>query len=105
MKEGENAIFKIYKVKNGTETEYMTVLLSDKDRNTQNLLSREIILEDIGTWKIVETGWSWAYNADAQTITRELNEQSTENDRIFHFSNTEKEDSPIHAEDIVVNVM
>ena len=105
MKEGENAIFKIYRVNNGTETEYMTVLLSEKDRNAQNLLSREIILEDIGTWKIVETGWSWAYDANAQAITRELNEQSTENDRIFHFSNTEKEDNPIHAEDIVVNVM
>ncbi|MBQ8366152.1 MAG: hypothetical protein IJX40_00260 [Alistipes sp.] len=107
MQSGECAIFKIYKVEDGSEREYMTLLLSDQDLQPDGLTrSKQIALDSDGTWKIVETDWSWAYNSDgSKVITRELNAGTTAANRIFTFSNTPKDDAPIHSESLKVNQM
>lgn len=107
MQSGECAIFKIYKVEDGSEREYMTLLLSDQDLQPDGLTrSKQIALDSDGTWKIVETDWSWAYDSDgSKVITRELNAGTTAANRIFTFSNTPKDDAPIHSESLKVNQM
>ena len=103
MKDGESAIFKLYKVNGSTETEYMTVVLSDKDTQADGSRKKSITLSDDGVWKIVETGWSWGYVPQVQSIQRELKMQSSEAERTFEFTNTRKQDVPQHGESIKIN--
>lgn len=56
MNDGENAIFKVYKIDgNGVESEYMTVMLTDADKANDNKRYKELAIKDDGTYKIVET--------------------------------------------------
>ena len=100
MKDGENAIFTIYK----DGVEYMTLMLTDADKQGDGKRYKEIELKSDGIYRIVETPWSWAYNVNGPNeITRDINITTSDQDRIFTFSNTAKEDAPIHKEDVEIN--
>jgi hypothetical protein len=101
MKEGDTAIFKIY---NGSN-EYMTVVLSDKDLQSDGTRSKKINLSADGVWKVVETAWSWAYTPEYTELTKVLSVNSTEEERIFEFVNTPKSDTPQYGESIKINRM
>ena len=103
MKDGENAIFKLYKIDGGTQTEYMTVVLSDMDKQSDGSRLKNITLSDDGVWKIVESSWSWSYEPDVQSIQRELRLTSTSAERTFIFTNTPKQNVPQHGEGIKIN--
>lgn len=102
MKEGENAIFKIYK----DGAEYMTVMLTDADKQEDNKRHKQIALKNNGTYRIVETDWSWAYNnSGSKEITRVISTSSTEAERTFLFTNVSDESAPIHSESLKINKM
>jgi hypothetical protein len=102
MKEGENAIFKIYK----DGAEYMTVMLTDADKQEDNKRHKQIALKNNGTYRIVETDWSWAYNnSGSKEITRVISASSTEAERTFLFTNVSDESAPIHSESLKINKM
>lgn len=104
MADGDNVIFKLYKVNDdNTESEYMTVLLSDRDKQTDGSRMKEITLNSDGKWKVVEASWSWAYTPENTTITKDLNANSTETERTFVFVNNPKEDIPSHNESVKIN--
>lgn len=105
MKAGENAIFKIYKVDGSSLTEYMTVVLTDADKVDDNVRLKQVVLKNDGTYRIVETGWSWAYDANVNSIQRTLNSSSKPEDYEFRFKNTEKNNSSRRDEDIKINKM
>ena len=105
MKDGENAIFKIYKVDGSSLTEYMTVVLTDADKVDDNVRLKQVVLKNDGTYRIVETGWSWAYDANVNSIQRTLNTSSKPEDYEFRFKNTEKSNSSRRDEDIKINKM
>ena len=98
MKDGENAIFNIYK----DGLLFMTVMLTDADKQSDGSRSKIIELND-GVYRIVETDWSWAYNASVKEIERPINISSTDENRIFRFYNTMKPSAPIHSEDTKIN--
>lgn len=100
MSPKDNAIFKISR--KGSDSEYMTVILTDKDAGADGIRRKTIKIED-GEWTIAETSWSWAYTNDPSSITRTLNYYSTPADRTFTFTNTAKEDTPMHSESVKVN--
>lgn len=103
MKDGDNAIFKLYRVKNGREDEYMTVVLSDKDKQNDGSRLKNITLIDDGVWKVVETDWSWAYEPNTKSIQRELTINSTPEERTFEFVNTQKSNIKQSGESIKIN--
>ena len=98
MKDGENAIFNIYK----DGLLFMTVMLTDADKQSDGSRSKIIELND-GVYRIVETDWSWAYKTDESVIERTISIQSTDTDRIFTFYNTPDPSAPIHSEDLKIN--
>ena len=104
MADGENAIFKLYKVNDdNSESEYMTVLLSDKDKQTDGSRMKEITLNSDGRWKVVETVWSWAYTPENTSVSRDLDANSSETERTFVFVNIPNGNSPFHDESIKIN--
>ena len=98
MKDGENAIFKIYK----EGEEYMTVMLTDNDKREDGKRYKEIALKSDGEYRIVELDWSWAYDGGSE-ITRTFDINTSAEDRILTFTNTPKQDVPIHKEAIKTN--
>ncbi len=103
MNDGDNAIFKLYRVENGREKEYMTVVLTDMDKQADGSRLKNITLVDDGVWKIVETDWSWTYESNVTSIQRELTISSTPEERTFEFINTPKTDTPQYGESIKIN--
>lgn len=104
MADGENAIFKLFKINDDdSESEYMTVLLSDKDKQVDGSRMKEITLNSDGRWKVVETGWSWAYTPESTSISKDLNINSSETERTFVFVNTPDGDAPSHEESVKIN--
>ena len=103
MKDGENAIFKIFKKENDTYSEYMTVILTDQDKRADGTRCKEISLNSDGVWKIEEVNWSWAYTPTVSFIEKELDAADT--DVEFCFKNTPKDDIPVHDESIITNKM
>jgi len=104
MNDGDNAIFKIYKV-DGTETEYMTVILTDRDKQADGSRVKRITLSSDGVWKVVETGWSWTYTPDKASIQKNLTVSSTDDDRTFTFSNSHDSGTTITDEAVMINEM
>ena len=93
---------KIYK----DGAEYMTVMLTDADKQEDNKRHKQIALKNNGTYRIVETDWSWAYNnSGSKEITRVLSTTSTEAERTFLFTNVSDESAPIHSESLKINKM
>ena len=105
MKDGDNAIFKIYKVDGINATEYMTVILTDKDKQADNSRKKNITLSSDGVWRVVETNWSWAYTPENHAIEKGLTINSTEEDRTFRFVNNPVSAAPITDEAVVINKM
>jgi len=110
MADGENAIFRILKKQGENDyKEYMTVILTDADKNNDGKRVKQITLNEDGTWKIEETPWSWAYTSTPPTDPeRTLNASSTVADRTFTFTNTLKTGDdvpPPHGESVKVNNM
>ena len=103
MKDGENAIFKIFKKENDAYSEYMTVILTDQDKRADGTRCKEITLNSDGVWKIEEVNWSWAYTPAVSFIEKELDAADT--DVEFCFKNTLKDDIPVHDESIITNKM
>lgn len=104
MKDGENAIFKILKKEdNNAYSEYMTVVLTDQDKQADGTRCKEIALISDGTWRVEELNWSWAYTPTVNYIEKPLDAANTNAE--FYFENTIKEDIPIHHESIIVNKM
>jgi hypothetical protein len=87
----------------GRAWEYMTVVLSDMDKQSDGSRLKNITLSDDGVWKIVESSWSWSYEPDVQSIQRELRLTSTSAERTFIFTNTPKQNVPQHGEGIKIN--
>ena len=107
MADGENAIFRILKKQGENDyKEYMTVILTDADKNNDGKRVKQITLNEDGTWKIEETPWSWAYTPPTDP-ERTLNASSTVAERTFTFTNTPKtgDDVPPHGESVKVNNM
>jgi len=57
-----------------------------------------------GIWVVKETDWSWAYTPQTRSYTREIKSTSTEEERLFSFSNTADNNAALHDESIVINV-
>ncbi len=105
MLDGENAVFKIFSGTGSGKTEYMTVVLTDRDRQSDGTRTKNITLNSDGLWEVQETGWTWTYSPNSPSIARNLDAQSSEEDRIFRFTNNVDTTAPEHAESIVVNHM
>lgn len=105
MLDGENAVFKLYSGTGTTKAEYMTVVLTDRDKQGDGTRVKHITLNTDGWWEVQETGWAWAYRPNVYSISRNLDATSEEEDRIFRFTNTVNTNVPEHAESIVVNHM
>lgn len=99
LKNGESAIFHIADASDPGHI-YMTLRLTG-DSNAE--VSRRVAIYS-GEWTISESEWSWAYDGTA-AITRDINGSSSENDRIFTFTNTPKSKTSLHDEAVVVNEM
>jgi hypothetical protein len=105
MLDGENAVFKIYYGTGAASTEYMTVVLSDRDKQSDGTRAKNITLNTDGWWSVKESGWAWSYSTNISSISRNLDATSKEEDRIFRFTNTVNKNAPEHAESIKVNHM
>ena len=88
---------------NNTYSEYMTVVLTDQDKQADGTRCKEIALISDGTWRVEELNWSWAYTPTVNYIEKPLDAANTNAE--FYFENTIKEDIPIHHESIIVNKM
>lgn len=82
--------------------EYMTVMLTDNDKREDGKRYKEITLKSDGEYRIVELDWSWAYDGGSE-ITRTFDINTSAEDRILTFTNTPKQDVPIHKEAIKTN--
>lgn len=108
MADGENAIFRILKKQEEDDYKvYMTVILTDADKNNDGKRVKTITLNEDGIWRIEETPWSWAYTSTPEAgYECTLNASSTVAERTFTFTNTPKEDGvPPHGESVKVNNM
>lgn len=105
MKSGENAIFNIYRLEGGIENLYVTVMLTDADKDENGNRTKKITLKHAGTYKVVELPWAWAYDVDQQQQQKLLGQNNSEEERTFTFTNTPKESAPIHDESLKVNHM
>lgn len=105
MKSGENAIFNIYRLEGGIENLYVTVMLTDADKDVNGNRTKKITLKHAGTYKVVELPWAWAYDVDQQQQQKLLGQNNSEEERTFTFTNTPKESAPIHDESLKVNHM
>lgn len=106
MQDDDSAIFKISKVADdATETPYISLVISSKNTTIQNGALVKKIALPAGTWTISEdTNWSWAYSTSTSSYTREITQSTSDNDRIFEFTNTLKSDTPkLRDETIIVN--
>ena len=83
----------------------MQVLLTG---TAESSVARTVLLEP-GDWTVVETEWSWAYTPgetkQTKTLTTVAPEGVSDLDayNTFSFSNTPKENTPPHAEDLKHN--
>lgn len=109
LKEGESAIFNIYRKVDDEYTPWSTVLLTGKKDVSE--VSKEIIILS-GDWKVVENNWSWGYdlttpnNNERSIVIENITSGTEAADKTFHFTNTPKEIDPVkYDEDIKVNIM
>lgn len=106
MQDDDSAIFKISKVADdATVTPYISLVISSKNTTSQNGALVKKIALPAGKWTISEdTNWSWAYSTSTSSYTREITQSTSDNDRIFEFTNTLKSDTPnLRDETIIVN--
>lgn len=99
LENGDSAIFEIADAQH-PEQIYMMLRLTG-DGNPE--VSRRVAIYS-GEWVVSESGWSWTYEGTA-AITRDINGTSPEQDRIFTFTNTPKNNTTLNDEAIVVNTM
>lgn len=106
MEDGENAIFHIYRGNSAEAREdyYMSVTMSDLDREADGNMRKYVSLED-GVWTIVESPWSWAYEGDQIVRSMRVTLLTPENERVLDFTNRLIDDVPAHSESIKVNNM
>ena len=108
LKEGESAIFEVYKKMSDESYAYNTTILLTGQKG-QTSVSKEFTVSE-GFWKVVETNWSWGYDLTNPTppersIIKEITDTEG-TDKTFHFINTAKEIPPVkYDEDIKVNIM
>lgn len=77
-------------------------MLTDNDKREDGKRYKEITLKSDGEYRIVELDWSWAYDGGSE-ITRTFDINTSAEDRILTFTNTPKQDVPIHKEAIKTN--
>ena len=111
---GENAVFTftpatkkisdtVYEVVTGTKP-YQNVIFVCKDSDqTTNGVVRKLAVPS-GWWKIEETSWSWAYNADNGTKYNSPVRIDADH-KEFEFKNVRDTNAPSTDEDIVENSM
>lgn len=109
LKEGESAIFNVYRKVDDEYTPWSTVLLTGKKDVSE--VSKEIIILS-GDWKVVENNWSWGYdlttpnNNERSIVIENITSGTEAADKTFHFTNTPKKIDPVkYDEDIKVNIM
>lgn len=109
LKEGESAIFNVYRKVDDEYTPWSTVLLTGKKDVSE--VSKEIIILS-GDWKVVENNWSWGYdlttpnNNERSIVIENITSDTEAADKTFHFTNTPKKIDPVkYDEDIKVNIM
>ena len=108
LKEGESAIFEVYKKMSDESYAYNTTILLTGQKG-QTSVSKEFTVSE-GFWKVVETNWSWGYDltnptSPERSIIKEITDTEG-TDKTFHFINTAKEIPPVkYDEDIKVNIM
>ena len=100
LQEGDSAIFTISRSES-QDTPFRTVILTGNAEGTP--VSRTVAV-NTGIWVVKETDWSWAYTPQTRSYTREIKSTSTEEERLFSFSNTADNNAALHDESIVVNV-
>ena len=108
LKEGESAIFEVYKKMNDESYAYNTTILLTGQKG-QTTISKDFTVSE-GFWKVVETNWSWGYDlTDPNNNERSIIKEITDTDGVdktFHFTNTPKDIAPVkYDEDIKVNIM
>jgi len=108
LKEGESAIFEVYKKMSDESYAYNTTILLTGQKG-QTSVSKEFTVSE-GFWKVVETNWSWGYDltnptSPERSIIKEITDTEG-TDKTFYFINTAKEIPPVkYDEDIKVNIM
>lgn len=123
MADDDCAIFKIIKMKDGTDEEApgyepFTVMLISKDGKAK----AKVKLNTYGRYKVVEDNWSWSYTVTPTTsyepddggtktgdhyVIRNLNEKTedpTEKGTTYKFTNKKRTGIAAHDEDAVNNV-
>lgn len=100
LKEGDSAIFTLTRSDSQSDIPFRTIILTGNSTNTP--VSKTIAISS-GVWTVKETDWSWSYTSENKTITREISSTSTEQEKLFSFTNASKSDAVLHDEDIVVN--
>ena len=95
LKEGESAIFTIFK--DGVEP--VRLILTGKGNGAA--VSKKIALT-AGVWTVAETPWSWTYEPSAPSITQDI---ADDNKRNFVFGNTKKESLPMNHEHVIYKTM
>ncbi|MGM9847644.1 MAG: hypothetical protein ACI31F_06805 [Muribaculaceae bacterium] len=115
LKPGESAIINLYRkndVQQSDKPQYQVVLTGNAEGTT---VSRKVYLQP-GAWTVLESDWSWAYNAAVAEDTPEAEKATVlgrpaiirtliddSSNRVFSFVNAPKENTPPHAEDLKPN--
>ena len=111
---GENAVFTftpatkkisdtVYEVETGTKPYQNVIFVCKNSDQTTNGVVRKLVIPS-GWWKIEETSWSWAYNADNGTKYDSPVKIDADH-REFEFNNIRDLNTPKTDEDIVENSM
>lgn len=112
MADNENAIFDVYRIRDGKEELLFTVNLAKEDAAGDHR-EKTIIVQPNDVYRVVETSWAWTYDTrilsangeQGRTIERWISTDSSLDDRTFRFFNTKKPDMPMHDEGYIRNVM
>lgn len=100
LQAGESAIFTY--TRSGDSSPMGRIVLTGVDGVTP--VSKKIVLSE-GTWIIAEVGWTYTYTNATPSIERTLTASSTDEDRVFTFTNVKRNNAPPHHESGVVNTM
>ena len=111
---GENAVFTftpatkkisdtVYEVETGTKPYQNVIFVCKNSDQTTNGVVRKLAIPS-GWWKIEETSWSWAYNANNGTQYNNPVKIDADH-KEFEFKNVRKANTPKTDEDIVENQM
>ena len=115
LKPGESAIINLYRkndVQQSDKPDFQVVMTGNAEGT---MVSKTVYIEP-GTWTVLESDWSWAYNAAVAEGTPDTEKATVlgrpaiirtliddNSNRVFSFVNAPKENTPPPAEDLKPN--